>query len=65
MNIISLAYKFLQGKDEPNNFTEELNKYADYDEMRAAHPELNYCEESTMEIADFIKNYYYVKKNIF
>lgn len=58
MNIISLAIKFLQGHDENNNLTAELDKYNSYDELRQSHPELNYCEESVFEIQQFLQNYY-------
>lgn len=58
MNIISLAIKFLNGHDENNNLNEELEKYISYEELKAAHPELNYCEESMFEIQQFLQNYY-------
>lgn len=65
MNIISLAIKFLQGHDENNNLTTELNKYNSYDELRQSHPELNYVEESLFDIQQFLQNYYIVTPALF
>lgn len=59
MNVISLANKFLAGHDEDNNFIQELHKYSSFEEIAKDHPELNYTEESTFEVVQFIRDYYY------